>query len=178
MIKKYLDNRDGSSGVFTVILTAALIIFVLFPVFSVVFEKHLINVKGQMLKDAIDITNIAAYDSLRALQASKGSVDMSSMDIQEIFKKLLAKNLNLNEDLTPKENSIAEGTVVIESIEVYIENFPALCPLGKVIERASVHSIITVPIKPSLYRGFILNAIGKQYIDLNIHVDSEIPLNN
>ncbi len=176
MLKRYLNNRGGAVG--TVIIAAGLIIFILFPIFSVVFEKHLIHVKGQMLKDAIDITNIATYEAIKTQQGAKGDLHMRSSDIQNIFKNLLIKNLNLNGDMTPSDESIAEGQVTIQAIEIYTSGLPAVCPLGKIVNRAAVHSIINVPIKPSLYRGLILNAIGKQYIELEIHVDSEIPVNN
>lgn len=166
------------SAVLEVAIGAAIIVFVVFPVFSVILEKYSIANKVQIIKDAVDMTNISAYNALSPNDLGKSVVTFNSMEVMDIYRSLLARNLNLNSDLSPRSHSIAEGNVDIEALEIYTEGFPTVCPNGTGIRRPSVHSLITVPVKPSLYRQFVLNLLGREYIELKIHVDSDIPVNN
>jgi len=56
-----------------------IIVFVIFPVISVIFDKHIAAVKGQEIKDAVDITNIALYNSLDDAVLSRDSIDLCRM---------------------------------------------------------------------------------------------------
>jgi len=154
------------------------IVFVIMPVFSSVIEKYLILNKAQIIKDAVDITNIAAYNALSAESLSRNSVLLDNSKLESIYSQLLAENLKLDYDLYPDEDSIADARVNIDSIIIYTAGFPLTCPKGIPITRPSVHSQITVPVKPMLYRSVILNILNKEYIELKIHVDSDIPVNN
>jgi hypothetical protein len=91
---------------------------------------------------------------------------------------MLALNLKLDGNLDPKPGSVAEGRVEIKSLEIYGNGFPTACPDGAVILRPSVHSSITVPVRPSLYRSVLLGLLGKEHIVIEVHVDSEIPVDN
>lgn len=172
-------NRfEKGSSLVDLILGAAIIVLVVLPVFSFVIEKYIITNKADMINDTIDLTNIAVYNALDTGAASKKTIDFNETEVLRIYRSLLAKNLLLNEDLTPKVNSIADGTVILDSIIIYIGNYPLNCPDGTLITRPTIHSRITVPIKPSLYRHLLLNILGRDYIELKIHVDSDIPIND
>ena len=171
----FKSNKGSAAG--TVVLFAAVLVFVIFPIVSVVIEKNIMLAKGQIIKDAIDITNIASYTGLSS-SISEGTIGVDNAKLYSVYTSMLAKNLNLNDDLTPKQNSVAEGPVTIDSLIVYLSGFPLVCPDGNTLVRPSVHAVITVPVKPSLYRQVILSLLGKQYIYLKIHVDSDLPLNN
>jgi len=169
---------EKGSGAMDVVIASAIIVLLVFPVFSTVIEKYIIIAKSQVIKDAVDMTNVSAYNALNSVNLAKADIEMNNEDIRMIFARLLAKNLNLEPDLSPKENSLAENRVIVDSVEIYTEEFPATCPNGTQIRRPSVHSCIIVPIKPAMYRQIILNALGKQHIELKVHVDSDIPVNN
>jgi hypothetical protein len=171
-------NNSRGSAAFDVLIMSAVIVFVIFPVFSAVMEKYAVMNRIQTIKDAVDITNISAYVAIDAEGLGKSTVTINNEKVYSIYKSLLRKNLKLDNELYPLEGSIAEGRVVIDSLIVYTEGFPLTCPDGVRINRPAVHSVIEVPIRPVLYRSMMLKLSGKEYIDLRIHVDSEIPVDN
>ena len=179
MIKETGMNtgRRGSAAVEAVI-GAAIIMFVVFPVFSAVVEKYIIANKAQIIRDAVDLTNIAVYNAVEAGNLGKNEIMICNEELERIYRTILAKNLNLKADLSPERDSVADGTVGIKSLAVFTGGFPLACPDGTAITRPAVHSRLTVPVKPSLYRGIILGMLGKQYIELEVHVDSDIPVDN
>lgn len=172
-----MRNKRGSA-VMDVVIAAAIVIFVLLPVFSAVIEKYVIMEKAKMIRDAVDMTNISAYNALNAGGLGRVYADIGYSKAMEIFETLLCVNLNLDESLNPKEGSIAEGRIEIKSLELYMNGFPVECSGGTMIVKPSVHSCINIPMKPSLYRKIILSILGKEHIDILVHVDSEIPINN
>lgn len=176
-LMKHIANKRGS-GVVDVIIIAGLIVFLIMPVLSVVLEKFIILPRGQIMKDAIDISNIATYNALQVPQTSKVIVVPNNVQSLAIYRRLLAKNLNLNDDLTPKADSLADGPVTIDSLLIYSGSFPVTCPNGNTLNRTTVHAEVTIPVKPSLYREILLQLMGKEYVELKVHVDSEIPVNN
>lgn len=171
-------NFSKGSSVADVLVGAAIIVFVLLPVFSGVIEKYIILNKAQIIKDAVDMTNTAAYYAIEAENLSMNTVSMNSSSLVDIYSQFLSENLKLDYELCPLEDSIVKGEVSIDSIIIYTEGFPLTCPEGTRITRPSVHSSITVPVRPLLYRQIILNMLGKEYIKLKIHLDTEIPVNN
>lgn len=180
IILKTIIKSNRGSTTFNVLLFTMLLVFVVFPIFSVVFDKHVLLVKAQSIKDSIDITNISTYKVMKTTDKSKEIIVMDQVQLLEAYKMLLAKNMNLNPDMTPKEKSIAQGPVIIDSLIIYPKGilFPITCPMGKEIKRPTVHAVVKVPVKPSLYRQILLTALSKDYVELIIHVDSDIPVNN
>ncbi len=174
-------DRSGyikGSVVTEVVLMAAMLVFMIMPVFSVVIEKYVLMEKARVIRDAVDMTNISAYNALTAVNLGKASVDISQTEALDIFREMLGRNLRLDGDMNPKSDSVAEGRVEVMSLMICGSGFPAACPEGAVITKPTVHSCIRVPVKPSLYRGIILSMLGKDHIDIVVHVDSEIPLDN
>lgn len=168
----------SGSAVAEVVIIAAMLVFVVFPVFSVVMERFIVLDKARLIRDSVDMTNISVYDALNAESLGKVSVDIFDEKAGEIFQELLCKNLKLDSGMMPRSGSVAEGRVEILSLVFYKDGFPVVCPDGSTIERPAVHSCIDIPIKPSLYRGIILNLLGRDHVDVIVHVDSEIPVNN
>ena len=169
--------RRGSATV-DVIIGAAMIIFVILPLFSAVVERFILLNKAQIVRDALDMTSISAYDSLNTRELGKTSVGFESGSVLQIYRILLSENLNLDEGLNPLYRSIAEDTVGIESIAIYTEGFPVVCPNGTHLTRPSVHSFVSIPVRPSLYRQLLLDLIGKDYLEMKVHMDTEIPVDN
>jgi hypothetical protein len=167
----------GSAAV-DVVIAAAILIFVIIPVFSVIIERYILLNKLQLIRDAVDITNIAAYNAMDVSLLGREKISFDSSEALMTYKELLSRNLRLNGGLAPVAGSIAEGPVKIVSMGFYTDSFPAVCPSGCSIVRPAVHSCISVPVKPSLYRKAILGMAGKDFIELQIHVDSDIPVNN
>ena len=166
------------SAVAEVVIMAAMLVFVIFPVFSSVMERHILLDKARLIRDSDDMTNISVYNALNAMSLGKVEVGFSDTKADEIFRELLCKNLRLDSGLNPMSSSVAEAQVEILSFEIYKEGFPITCRDGSTIVRPTVHSCINVPLKPALYRSVILNLLGRDHIDVIVHVDSEIPVNN
>lgn len=169
------------SGIMDVLITGAIIIFVLLPVFSAVMEKYMLLIKAQAVKDAVDITNLSSYYAMETEVLGKGNVSFNENQLLRIYSEMLAKNLCLDAGLNPLEGSIADSRVDIESITFYSDydqEFPVTCPDGTVIVRPAVHSSIIVPVKPVFFAGLIELLSGKEYFELKAHVDSDIPVNN
>jgi hypothetical protein len=173
----FVNMRRGSAVV-DVVLAAAIIVFVILPVFSAIVERFILFNKVQIIKDAADMTNVSVYNAINAGNLGKDTVNLDFPEAEYIFRILLAANLKLDIGLSPLPQSLAEGNVLIDSLEIYSGGFPRTCPDGTIINRPTVHSLISVPVKPTLYRQLILNALGKDYLELKVHVDSEIPVNN
>ena len=170
--------REKGSGTVDVLITGAIIIFVLLPVFASVMEKYIVFTKSQLIKDAVDITNLSAYYTLEAESLGKSLIDFNEAGIMNIYRNMLAKNLQLDPDLNPLENSIADCKVIIESIIIYTDNLPGTCPYDVNITRSAIHSCIIVPVKPAFFSKAIRYVTGKEYMELKVHVDSDIPVNN
>ena len=160
----FLKKRTGSAVV-DVLVAAAIILFVILPLFSAVIEKYILFNKAQIIEDVVDMTNISVYNALLTTSLGMQSVAMDYQQAEAIFRTYLSRNLKLEDDLTPKESSIAEGTVTVKSL-IIDQN------------AHTVHSMVSIPIRPTLYRQLILDAIGKEYITIEIRVDTEIPVNN
>jgi hypothetical protein len=169
---------EKGSSVTDVLIGAAVLIFVIFPVFSVIIEKYIVLAKVQIINDTVDLTNSSMYNALNAKSLGENVINFDDSAIQRIYTRILGENMKLDKNLVPHENSVADGKVIIKSIEIYTDNIPDTCPYGKNVIRPTIHSCIVVPIKPSLYTGSILKIIGKEYFQLEIHVDSNIPVNN
>ncbi len=170
--------QEKGSGTADVLIIVAIIVFVLLPVFASVMEKYIVFTKSQLIKDAVDITNISAFYALEAESLGKNIIDFNETDILSIYRNMLAKNLQLDSELNPLENSIADYKVSIESIIIYTDNLPAKCPYNINITKPAIHSCIIVPVKPAFYHKIIRNITGKEYIQIKVHVDSDIPVNN
>lgn len=167
--------RKGSAAV-DVVIGAAIIIFVVLPMFSVVIERFILINKAQIVKDALDMTNMAVYDSIIAGRLGKTSVDFEPGVVRQVFRELLSENLKLDADMEPLPDSIADGRVGIESIEIYTADLPQKCSEGTVLSRPSVHSCVSIPVRPTLYRRIISGILGRDHINMRVHMDSEIPL--
>jgi hypothetical protein len=155
-----------------------MVLLVILPVFAAIIEKFILLEKTEIIRSAVDMANISAYNALNAGSLGKVTVNFDHAEMLDIFEELLSDNLRLDKDLEPEPGSIAEGQVVISSLEIYCSGLPVRCPDDVLIDRPSVHSCIDIPIKPSLYTGVILKLLGKENIVIKVHVDSEIPINN
>jgi hypothetical protein len=170
-----MKGSRGSAAL-DVVIAAAIIVFVIFPVFSAVLEKYVVMNRIQLIKDAVDITNVSLYTAIDAGNLGQSVITMDDENVYEIYKGLLCKNLNLDESFFPEENSVADGEVGIDSLVIYTDELPVTCPEGVHITRPAVHSIVIVPVRPVLYRRMMLKLSGREYIELRVHVDSEIPV--
>lgn len=177
MDRRFLRSNKGVSSVFYVFVLSGIIVFILIPLLSAVMDKYILQNKLQKIKDSLDITNIAVFNAIVTEQYSIQVLSLDAPEVDSIYKRLLAKNLKLNEDLTPTESSVADGQVIVDEKVLYA-SVPNTCPYGTNIVRPTIHCKITVPVKPILLRRMVYEVLGKDLFNLNIHVDTEIPIDN
>ena len=143
-------------------------------------ERYILYNKVNIIKDVVDIANLAVYNAIHT-QDAKHETARTIKSEMTLYKNIVATNLKLTADMTPKENSIAEGEVVVEELRAYLftnTTFPTTCQQGNNITRPTIHSVIKVSIKPTLFRRVVLSTIGKDVINIKVHVDTELPINN
>jgi len=179
---KVIKNNKGSV-VSDLLLLTLVFIFVVLPIFSIVLEQYILLLKAQAIKDAVDITNLSAFNAMKVIDKSETKITASANDIKNHYNPLLALNMNLNSDLTPKENSVAAGKVEIINVTVYPKgmSFPVTCPEGDIISRPSVHSVIKIPVEYTffwnIYR-FFTGSTNDGIRTHEAHIDTELPYNN
>jgi hypothetical protein len=135
-----------------------------------------LNEKCQRIRDSVDLANLAVYYSMDIEDLSGASIDFNMQKALTVYREVLADNLRLDYALSPMNGSIAEDKVSIDSLELYTSVFPETCPAGVTVQRPFIHSQVTVPIRPSLYRQLVLAFLGKRFVNVSIHVDSDIPV--
>lgn len=169
-------NKKGSSLV-DAILAATIIVLVVLPIFSFILEGYIFTNKIQVIRDTVDITNMAVLNSLDWVYLSRTGLDFNYDVLAENYKQILAENLLLDTDMNPKKESILDGRVIIEELMVYTGEFPESCPLGTQLLRNSVHSVIVFTVKPTLYSRALQLLTGTEFIEFKIHTDTELPAN-
>ena len=175
-ILKLLEKNRGSSSVFYVFTLAAIILFIVLPLFSAVFERYIFQNKLQKIKDELDVSNLALFNAVESNYYSKTVIALDS-DYKDIYNSLLSSNLKLDPDLRPLKGSIVDGQVTVDNLEIFVF-VPVTCPHGTLLDRPAIHSLVVVPLKPTLYRRLIFGISGEELFNLSIHVDTEIPVNN
>lgn len=170
-----LKNTKGQ-GLGLFIFFMLILVFIVIPLFSAIVEKQLTQLKISDIGESIELSSIATYDSLVSSSLSDTIVSIDSIEATNTFKKYLADNLNINSDLTPKPSGIIAGTVVVNSFQIYVSSFPRTCPNGKLLTKPSIHTFITVPVTPTLYKYSILQVLGEDKKNLKFHYDTEIVL--
>lgn len=123
-------SRERGSAVTQTVLMAAVLIFIIMPVFSAVIEKYILMEKARVITDSVDMTNISAYNALSSAELGKVRIGAERSDILEIYRHILSINLRLNDDLEPQPDSVAEGCVEVLSLEIFSSDFLPTAPKG------------------------------------------------
>lgn len=170
-----MNKNIRGSSLIDAILTATLIVLVILPIFSFILEGYIFTNKIQVIRDTVDITNMAAVNSLDWVSLGKTGVSFDYGVLRENYKRILIENLLLDSNMRAKEDSLLDGNVVIEELAVFTDGFPVICPLGTQLLRNGVHSVIVFMVKPTLYSQVLRLLTGTEFIEFKMHTDTEIP---
>ena len=66
---------EKGSAVTQTVLMAAMLVFVILPVFSAVIEKYILMEKARIIRDSVDMTNISAYNALSCTDLRKVRIE-------------------------------------------------------------------------------------------------------
>ena len=80
-------NDKGDIGVLNLIFTVSFILFVLIPIFSIIFEKNIMLAKSSAVIECIDTCIYSGYEALDPLAISEGDMEFNkNLKIFFIFK--------------------------------------------------------------------------------------------
>ncbi len=161
-----------------VLIGLAGVIFILLPLFTFVSEKHILFDRTQIIEDSVDLSNISLYNAISPSRLSEGEVYVDEDRMADIFLRLLRRNLGLDENMGPGPNTFVSDKVQVESLKFYAGRTVVTCPDGNEIKGPCIHSTVIIPVKPVFFQRLILDFLNRENIELRIHVDSEIPVNN
>ncbi len=171
-------KEDRGSAIVDVLVFACIIVFAVIPVFSGVVQAYSIVCKSQILRDSVDMANVSSYNALHGKMLGKNDVCIEDEELEQIWRSHLAINLNLGPNLEPQEGSIIDGRAELVELKAYVSGLPDICSRGVTLNRPSVHSVVSFPVRPMLMGRMIMRLTGEEFISIVVHVDSEIPVNN
>lgn len=163
MMKDKISNESGEGGVGSIILLAAIIVFVIFPITAFVFDNLKIQAIASEVSKSIDSAVVDTYQSLGFPFLSQEDFRADNGLFQYYIEERIKKDLKLNADLTPKADSILDGPFTINSFK-FIDStqLPYTdTDSGKVYNRPFIEIDFTIRVKPTLYQEIILDALGK-----------------
>lgn len=176
-LQKGLKSKKGNA-LADMLIFLFITVFIVLPLFAAVTEGYLLLNRTQILRDAVDMANVSSYIAINGSGLGRKEVRIDGDTLRETWSGFLASNLKLAPDLTPGEGSVVDGKVEILELDAYISGLPLTCGNGERLSRPSVHSVVTFPVKPSLFGKMILALGGGEFVYIKIHTDSEIPVND
>ena len=166
MIKKMKNNQGG----LPIVILWSVVFFIVIILCTFVIEWYYMTVKAEVVKDALTFSTLSVYKDINQSQLQSGDLTLTN-EMKTTFNKYLARNLNLNEDLSSKESSIIMSKVEIDYMKIYRkDDIEKTYPNGDVIEyKPSLFVRIKYDIEPIL-KGILGNrkvVTTSAFIELN-----------
>ena len=141
----------NNQGGLPIVLLWSVVFFIVIILCTFVIEWYYMNVKSEVVKDALTFSALSVYKNIEQSQLQNGNLTLTN-EMKVTFNKYLAKNLNLNENLSSKENSIIIGKVEIDYMKIYEkDDIEKTYPDGNIIEyKPSLFVRIKYDIEPIL----------------------------
>lgn len=180
MIKKMMADERGDIGVGTILMVTTLIVLVIFPLSAFIFDFLRIQVVAGEVAKSIDAAVIDGYHSLDLEFLSKEEFIADNGLFEYYVTEEVKRSLKLNDDLSPKENSVLDGPLSINSVKFYDSTLLPYTDTdsGKVYNRPFVEINFTIRLKPLLYQQIILDVLGQPYKEFTASRKSSLPINN
>ncbi|WAM33308.1 hypothetical protein [Caldicellulosiruptor morganii] len=155
-------SEDGESMVLFIVLV---LIFIFLPAATFLLEFSREMIVKQKVESAVVVSGFAA---LYRVNPNSSLTDAQKEDCIDTFLQQLKKNLNLNDDLTSKDN-LLEGPLEIVEVSVYgADELPAVCTQGSEILVPGMHVVVHAKVKRLFFKT------EQQYTDLIIHKDIDV----
>lgn len=152
LIQKY-KNKKGFISIYTMIMIAFLLPFLMFTAIDL---NHFMQ-QNRHLKNLVDNAGASAITMVDDSKIPKGIIAINSKDAQDIVINIIRQQLFLNEDLTPKPESIlSEKPTII--VHVLNTGDSVVTPLGTTTAvNPSVVVYAKFPVKGLFFHGITLN---------------------
>ena len=180
MIKKLIAEERGDIGVGSILMVTVLLVFVIFPLSAFTFDYLRIQVVAGEVAKSIDAAVIDGYHSLDLGFMSKEEFIADNGLFEYYVTEEVKDSLRLNDDLTPKENSMLDGPLTLNSVKFYDSSLLPYTDAqsGKEYSRPFIEVEFTIRLKPLLYQQIILDALGKPYKEFSATRKASLPINN
>lgn len=151
-----IDFKNNKGGI-PIALLWSILFFIVIISCTFVIEQYYMNVRAEIVKDALTFSALSVYKDIDKGSLDKGSIVLSDQ-MKNTFKKYLIKNLNLNDNLSSRPNSVVSGNVSIDTMNIYnIDSAVEYYPDGsKIIFKPSLFVRINYQIEPIL-KGILGN---------------------
>ncbi|BEP30425.1 hypothetical protein [Helicovermis profundi] len=159
--KLSIKSSFGGMEITIIFLYLFIIIFVIFPLFTYIYEKMYFSIIENEIRNTLEVSLTSLYKEYNIKNLSKGNLKIKNdKDELEQYIKL---NLNLKDDMSSKENSILFGDINIVDIEYGLKN---------------VNIVLDIRIEPFIYRKVLMKMIDKSELVVRINVKVDMPINN
>lgn len=176
-MKKVLKDNAGNVSLWVI---GGIVVFflIILPVVSQIIERHRVNIIRNDTVTAVDLALRSAIVSLEEYQAESQDLAFDSVEFRAFFESYLAKNMNLNADLTPTDNALVDGAVIINELDFHgSAELPFTSPVtGKTYNRPYFSVKLRLIIAPSLYREAIQKLVGISEFHYTFYYDVSLPI--
>jgi hypothetical protein len=172
-VRKHAWLRRGGMAA-DVILTASFLVFILLPLFAVTLEQYLLLTVRKEISEALDMSCLAAYESIRVADAASGDVQLDAAVLAGVFNSLIQRNLHLDGNFRPlSANSLLQGGLMVRELTILSGPAAGTCSMGHAIRRLTVHAVVTGAYRTGLFDRAIMGTDGLRSV--TVHRDVELP---
>ena len=156
-----IDKTRGNIEITFIFIYMFLIIFILFPLFTYIYEKMYFSIIESEVRDSLEVSISALYKEYRIYELSLGKIGINNESAE--FIEYLKENLDLNDNLYAKNTSILFGEIDI--ISIYFEDSNLLI-------------VLDITIEPFIYRKLFMELTEKNNLIVRINLEVNTPINN
>ncbi|BCJ88172.1 hypothetical protein [Effusibacillus dendaii] len=155
ILNKFLKSRRAAA---TTLISLTIVLLLTYAAFLIVEVGRLYALHNRFQND-LDFANGAAWAAIDRERLAYGVVQFHAVNesrsegdrrAEDVFLAALRKGMNVSDLMTPESpaQSVIAGPVELNDFQVYLaSDLPAATPQGFPIEKISVYSKITIPVK-------------------------------
>jgi len=162
-------KNKGNGSISIIIIMMFIILFIVLPITSMVFENYYVSIVSREIVDASYSSMSSTFDGINISRSTKDKLDYD-LDIEASFKEFLKYNLVLDESMQ-SQNEKFQNLEIVNFSNLYKGTVDRIS--GLTMNRQSIHMEMRIEFEPM----FIMSNVGgKKTVD--IHFDYEVPIDN
>lgn len=162
-------NNKGNGSISIIISMMFIILFIVLPLTSMVFENYYVSIVSREIIDASYSSMSSTFDSINISRSTKDKLDYD-LDIEARFKEFLKYNLVLNESMQ-SQNEKFQNLEIVNFSNMHRGTVDKMS--GLTMNRQSIHLEMRVEFEPM----FLMSRVGEKKT-VDIHFDYEVPIDN